>query len=64
MKIHVDLNLKFNSYANLILIGFSLTVNSHLLTLKAHNHNMYDLLSSTKIFATSYTNSVDQDFFK
>ena len=36
------------------------TLNSHLLTLKAHNHNMY-VLSSTKIFEASQTNSVDPD---
>ena len=32
------------------------TLNSHLLTLKAHNHKM-----SSKIFEASYTNSVDPD---
>ena len=34
------------------------TLNSHLLTLKAHIHKMY-VLSSTKIFEASQTNSVD-----
>ena len=38
------------------------TLNSHLLTLKAHNHKMYMYVSSsTKIFEASYTNSVDPD---
>ena len=36
------------------------TLNSHLLTLKAHNDKMH-VLSSTKIFETSETNSVDPD---
>ena len=36
------------------------TQNSHLLTLKAHNHKLY-VLSSTKIFEASQTNSVDPD---
>ena len=30
------------------------------INLKAHNHKMF-VLSSTKIFEASYTNSVDQD---
>ena len=37
------------------------TLNSHLLTLKAHNHKMYVYLSSTKIFEALSTNSVDPD---
>ena len=37
------------------------TLNSHLLTLKAHAHKMYVFLSSTKIFEAPYTNSVDPD---
>ena len=36
------------------------TLNSHFLTLKAHNHKMY-VFSSTKIFEASQTNSVDPD---
>ena len=36
------------------------TLNSHFLTLKAHNHKMY-VLSSTKILEASQTNSVDPD---
>ena len=36
------------------------TLNSHFLTLIAHNHKMY-VLSSTKIFEASQTNSVDPD---
>ena len=37
------------------------TLNSHLLTLKAHNHKMHVFLASTKIFEASQTNSVDPD---
>ena len=37
------------------------TLNSHLLTLKAHNHKMDVLLLSTKVFEASKTNSVDPD---
>ena len=37
------------------------TLNSNLLNLKAHNHKMYVILSSTKIFEASSTNSVDPD---
>ena len=35
-------------------------MNSHLLILKAHNHKMY-VLSSTKVFEATQTNSVDPD---
>ena len=37
------------------------TLNSHLLTLKAHNHKMYVFLLSAEIFEASKTNSVDPD---
>ena len=37
------------------------TLNSHLLTLKVHNHKMYDFLLSTKLFEASQTNIVDPD---
>ena len=37
------------------------TLNSHLLTLKAHNHKMYVFVPSTKLFEDSQINSVDPD---
>ena len=37
------------------------TLNSHVLTLKSHNHKMYVFLSSTKIVEASQTNIVDPD---
>ena len=42
-----------------ILTAYAL--DSHLLTLKAHNHKMYVFLLSTKIFEASQTNIVDPD---